>query len=137
MFGLMEGASRRPFDLFNTFPSLFAEEGWSEYPLMNVWAGADELVVTSELPGIDPGKIDVSVSGDTLTISGEREMENSKDDRSWLRRERLSGSFTRSLKLPYHIDAAKVRAEYSLGVLKLLLPRVEEEKPRKIVVTVS
>lgn len=137
MFGLSEWMGRRPFDLISAFPSLFEEEGFGEFPLLNLWAGDEEMEVTAELPGISPEKLDISVSGDVLTIKGEREITTESKDAEWLRRERIAGSFTRSLKLPFHIAADKVRADYSNGVLRLTLPRVEEEKPRRIAVSVS
>lgn len=103
-----------------------------EFPLVNAWLGEGDIIITAELPGVDPGKVDISVVGDTLTISGSREMESLKDGESYHRQERGHGRFTRSLQLPFHVEANKVEARYDRGILSMTLPRAEADKPRKI-----
>lgn len=103
-----------------------------EVPPVNAWVGESDVVVTAELPGVDPGKVDVSVVGDTLTISGTREAEPLKEGESYHRQERSHGRFTRSLQLPFHVEAGKVDAKYERGILRVTLPRAEADKPRKI-----
>ncbi|MGC9323559.1 MAG: Hsp20/alpha crystallin family protein [Desulfomonilia bacterium] len=104
------------------------------YPALNVYTGDEDVVITSEIPGIDPADIDLSVTGDMLTIKGTRKNPQLKNDERWHRRERGYGNFYRTLKLPYNVDGNKVSADYTRGVLKIVLPRAEADKPRKITV---
>ena len=103
-----------------------------EVPPVNAWVGESDVVVTAELPGVDPSKVDVSVVGDTLTISGARQAEALKEGESYHRQERSHGRFTRSLQLPFHVEADKVEAKYERGILRVTLPRAEADKPRKV-----
>mgnify|MGYP001581998692 CR=1 FL=1 len=103
-----------------------------EVPPVNAWIGEADAVVTAELPGMDLNKMEISVVGDTLTISGAREVEALKEGESYHRQERQCGNFSRSLQLPFHVDADKVKAVYEKGVLNITLPRSEAEMPRKI-----
>jgi HSP20 family protein len=103
-----------------------------EIPAVNAWVGEGDVIVTAELPGVDPGKVDISVVGDTLTIGGSRETAALREGESYHRQERSYGRFTRSLQLPFHVEAGKVEAKYERGVLRITLPRAEEDKPRKI-----
>ena len=102
------------------------------YPAVNIWAGEDDMIVTSEIPGIEPGDIDISVTGDTLTISGSRTPDELKEGEAYHRRERAYGRFNRAVQLPFKVEANKVEARYEKGVLNIVLPRAEEDKPRKI-----
>ncbi|MGA1868004.1 MAG: Hsp20/alpha crystallin family protein [bacterium] len=106
----------------------------TEYPAINIWSGADEALLTAELPGIDAQSIELSISGDTLTLKGERHAEELKDEESYHRQERPYGKFVRSVKLPFVVDSNKVAAEYANGVLKITLPKAESEKQRKITI---
>jgi HSP20 family protein len=94
--------------------------------------GADQAVVTTELPGVDRETIDVSVSGNVLTLKGSRNPEELKEDESYHRRERWHGEFSKTLDLPFDIEVQKVEAKFSKGILTVTLPRAEAEKPRKI-----
>ncbi|MFW6107440.1 MAG: Hsp20/alpha crystallin family protein [bacterium] len=104
------------------------------FPPVNVWTGRDDVVVTAELPGVDPAKIDLAVEGDTLTLSGSRELSSLKEGQSFSRQERPGGAFSRVVQLPFRADPAKVDAEYKKGVLRVTLPRLEEDKPKQITV---
>ena len=103
-----------------------------QYPMINAWVSEDGLIVSADLPGIDPDEIDIAVVGDTLTLSGTRNSEDLPDDSEYYRRERGHGGFTRSLDLPFKVDVDAVEANFVNGVLKLELPRLPEEKPKKI-----
>jgi len=120
----LEGMRRtlRRFDVPSTF----------EFPAINVWASEDNAVVTTEIPGIDPSAIEISVVNDSLTLRGSRQTEDLKEGESYHRRERWSGQFTKTLKLPFAVESGKVEARFSKGVLFISLPRAEAEKPRKI-----
>ena len=103
------------------------------YPLMNVWSSSDGLVIDAELPGVDPKDVDVSVMGDELTIRG-KVLTEADSGETYHRRERPSGEFERTLQLPFRADAGGVKAQYRNGLLRLTVPRSEEEKPRKIAI---
>ncbi|HOK07171.1 MAG TPA: Hsp20/alpha crystallin family protein [Syntrophales bacterium] len=104
------------------------------YPAVNIWAGETGAVVTAELPGMDPEKIDISVLGDTLTIAGSREPEAVGEEDTYHRKERNGGSFTRTLQLPFRIDGEKIEARYEKGILTVTLPRQEADMPKKIAI---
>jgi len=104
------------------------------YPAMNIWTSEDGLNVTTEVPGIQPEDIDISVVGETLTLSGERRPEELQEGARYHRQERGYGKFTRSVQLPFPVDVNKVEATFKNGVLQIALPRAEADKPRKIVV---
>lgn len=103
-----------------------------EFPAINVWASDDNAIVTAELPGTAPDSIEISVVGDSLTMRGSRRPEELKEGESYHRRERWSGQFTKTLELPFQVDAGKVDARFSKGVLNITLLRAEANKPRKI-----
>lgn len=121
--------------LFNRFLGGVNEVSTS-FPAFNVWSNDDGAVLTSELPGVKMEDIDITVSGKEVTVKGARKEEENKDVR-YIRRERPTGEFTRAFELPYQIDAAKVGAKLSNGVLRIDLPRAENDKPRKIAVSVE
>lgn len=104
----------------------------SEFPPVNIWSDDDEIVMTAELPGVNPDDLDISVQNNTVTIRGERKTEKLADESQYIRRERGAGTFTRSFRLPMRVDESKVKAEYRRGILELTLPRAEEDKPKRI-----
>lgn len=104
------------------------------YPAMNIWVAEDDAILTAELPGIDPNDLDISITGDTLTLSGECKPDELPEDAKIHRQERGYGSFTRSFQLPFVVDASKVEADYARGILKVSLPRAEADRPKKIAV---
>ncbi|NTW08198.1 MAG: Hsp20/alpha crystallin family protein [Anaerolineaceae bacterium] len=108
-----------------------------EYPALNVWIGEDSQVISAELPGIQIDDLDINVLGRTLTISGERKPESALEGAEMHRQERPFGKFSRSIELPYPVEAGKVRARLEKGVLTITLPRAEADKPRKIAVKSS
>lgn len=104
------------------------------FPAINVWSNPDETIVAAEVPGVDAQALDLNVMGNTLTISGLRNQTEVSEKEKFLRRERGFGSFTRTVELPYTADSEKVEATYKNGILKIVLPRAEADKPRKITV---
>jgi HSP20 family protein len=99
---------------------------------MNVWSSDDGLVIDAELPGVAPENVDVSVMGDELTLQGKVNAEEPAEGETQHRRERPSGEFSRTLQLPFRADAAGVKAAYRNGVLRITVPKSEDEKPKKI-----
>jgi HSP20 family protein len=105
----------------------------AEFPAINVWRNGNDIILTTELPGIVPEELDISVVGKTLTLRGERAPLGEKEE-TYHRRERWHGRFTRTVQLPFEVNADKVEAKYVKGSLYLTLPRSEEEKPKKIAI---
>jgi HSP20 family protein len=104
------------------------------FPAVNVYAGPDGIAVVAELPGVGKDDLEVQAHRDTLTLRGTRRPAAERDE-AYHRRERGGGPFTRSLQLPYRIDPERIAARLENGVLRLSLPRPEEDKPRRIAVS--
>jgi len=104
------------------------------YPALNIWTSENGLIVTAEVPGSKPEDIDISVVGETLTLSGERRPDELHEGAQYHRQERGYGKFTRSIQLPFPVDVNHVEAIFNNGVLQVSLPRAEADKPKKIVV---
>lgn len=98
---------------------------------MDLFRTGDHFVLNADLPGVDPGSIDISVDNGTLTIKAER-TERSGDNVQWIASERFTGTFMRQLALGEGIDEQAITARYDNGVLSLTLPVAERAKPRKI-----
>jgi HSP20 family protein len=105
------------------------------FPVVNIFTSGDAAVVMAELPGVDPGDMDLSVNGDALTISGERKSGEPAEGETFHRRERRHGKFSRTVALPFGVESGQVDAGFKNGVLTITLPRAEAEKPRKIAIT--
>lgn len=98
---------------------------------MDAYRRGDELVVSFDLPGVDPGTIDLTVQQNTLTIKAERRFEGREGDQV-IAVERPHGAFTRQLFLGDTLDAERLEATYAAGVLTLHIPVTEAAKPRKV-----
>ena len=92
----------------------------------------EAVVVKSATPGVDPEDIDISITGDTLTIKGETKVEEEVEEENYVYRERRYGSFARSLTIPVPIQADEAEAEFEDGILTLTLPKAEEVRPKAI-----
>lgn len=92
----------------------------------------DHWVLTCDLPGVDPGSIDISVEDRILTIRAQRSAQTKKETGDWLIQERATGVFARQLTLGPNVDVENITADYRDGVLTLQLPVAEAAKPRKI-----
>ncbi|RME46461.1 MAG: Hsp20/alpha crystallin family protein, partial [Deltaproteobacteria bacterium] len=106
----------------------------AEFPAVNVWTSDEDVTITAELPGMSQEDLDISVTGDTFTIRGTRKPEEVAEGDLFHRSERWNGSFTRSIQLPFHVDADKAEARFNRGILSVTLPRREADKPKKITV---
>jgi len=102
-------------------------------PAVDVYeSGEDALIVEAYVPGINPHSIDVQVERGVLTIRGQTDAEESSSKRHYVLREHPTGRFTRSLQLPASFTADPTEANYQQGVLRLVFPKAEEAKPRRI-----
>jgi HSP20 family protein len=103
---------------------------------MDLYRDGDHYVMNADLPGIDPGSVDIDVDGQLLTIRAER-TPRSQEGVKWLTRERGAGTFLRQLNLGQGIDTNGISASYENGVLSVVIPVSEAAKPRKISVQSS
>jgi HSP20 family protein len=103
------------------------------FPAVNLYAGQDGVAVVAELPGVEKDDLEIQAHRDTLTLRGTRRPAV-EQDQAYHRRERRSGRFSRTLQLPYRIDPERIEAQLENGVLRLSLPRPEEDKPRRIAI---
>jgi HSP20 family protein len=104
------------------------------FPPANMWETDHELYVEAELPGVQESDLEILVVGNELTIKGNRQQPQCADS-VFHRRERATGPFSRTVRLPVDVDAGKVEASLRSGVLEIKLPKAEAAKPRKIKVT--
>ncbi len=121
-------------------PSMIGEvrgSGRSWGLAVDMYETNDNLVVKASVPGIKPEQLDVTVQGETLTIKGETQDEQEREQGRYHVRERRHGAFSRTLTLPFPIQSDKVQATFENGVLTLSLPKAEEIKPRNIKVQVK
>lgn len=101
------------------------------FPPLNVFEDGDVIRVNAELPGVHPDDLEISVQGNTLLLRGSRRVDG-MDEMNYHRRERVSGEFHKALTLPADINQDAVEARFEHGVLKLVLPKAEHAKPKKI-----
>lgn len=101
-------------------------------PALDVVEHADHFLVECDLPGIEQKDIDITVAGGVLTIKGEKKQESKSEKAKVYRKETWEGSFQRTVSLPATVDAEKVEASYRDGVLRVILPKREEAKTRRI-----
>jgi HSP20 family protein len=118
-------------------PSLFwADGGRGQLPI-DMYQTDNDVVVKASLPGFKPEEVDISVTGDTLTIKGEHQEEQETKDENYFYRERRYGTFSRSIPIPATVKSDKAEAVFEDGVLTLTLPKAEEVKPKQIKVKAS
>jgi HSP20 family protein len=101
-------------------------------PAVDVKESTDQIVVKAEVPGMEAKDINISVTGEVLTIKGEKKSEPEEKEENYHVVERSYGSFSRSLVLPSAVDLDKIEAKYDKGVLTVICPKKEEVKPKAI-----
>jgi HSP20 family protein len=132
------GDMDRLFDRFGngfglpSFPRFFdVESNGASVPAVDVAETDNAYTITAELPGMDEKDIDVTVSGDTITIKGEKKQEKEEKNKNYYVSERSYGMFQRSLALPPGIDRDKIAADFAKGVLTLMLPKSAEAQQQQ------
>jgi len=116
------------------FAKRFSEE-W--LPSVDVSETKDKVLIKAELPGLEPNDVNVSISGNILTIKGEKKKEQEEQDVHHHAVERYHGSFQRAFQLPVDIKTDKVEASFDKGVLTVSLPKAEEAKKKEIEIKVK
>jgi HSP20 family protein len=114
------------------WPMMASSARASEFPLVNIWLNANEAVLTTEIPGIDAKSVEISVAGKTVSLRGSRDPEPESKDRTYHRRERWYGQFSKTIELPFNVEGEAVEAKFRKGVLYVTLPKAQAEKPRTI-----
>ena len=104
---------------------------------VDLWETNDAYHLRADLPGMTPESIDINVTSDTVSFSGEGKGQTDVTSEGWLRQERRVGKFQRAFTLPVQIDPDKVTANFDHGVLELVLPKADQVKPRSIKVNAN
>lgn len=113
------------------------DRGVGFVPTFDVKETKDGYLFRADLPGVKEQDLDISLTGNRLTVAGKREMEHEEQGETWYAFERSYGNFTRSFTLPEDVSSGDVRADLKDGVLTLVLPKRPEAQPKKISVTSS
>ena len=108
-----------------------ATSGLGAFPPINLFQQGHDFIAVVELPGVAANDLSVEAKDNSIRLSGKKQIEYG-DKVSWHRRERIAGSFDRTITLPVRIEPDNIKAEYRDGVLALFIPRAESEKPRAI-----
>ncbi len=116
---------------------IFRREAREWYPVIDCFIKNNQFVLHADLPGVDPKNVDISLTGNMLTIKGERKAEYDEKKEGYLFHETSYGTFERTLELPEGLDVNKVRANYRNGILELTMPAKAEVLPKKIKVEVE
>lgn len=106
-------------------------------PSLDVSETRDNFVVKAEVPGIDAKDIDISLTGDVLTIKGEKRQEKEEKEEDYHLVERSYGSFSRSVRLPAEVESNKIKASYKNGILNITLPKSEKVKAKEVKIKVE
>lgn len=101
-------------------------------PAVDVYEDKNNVIVETQLAGVDPEKVDISVENDVLSIKGESEKKSEVEEKNYYRKEIRRGSFYRSVPLPAHVVGEKASASAEDGVLKVVIPKALETKPKTI-----
>lgn len=126
---------RREMDRLVNYEWAPLVRGTAAFPPVNVWENEKGLVLTAEIPGLDPSQLDVSLEKDSLTISGGRAGGSTETpEENFVRRERWFEPFKRTVELPFDVDPEKCDASYEKGVLTVRLERRPELQPKKLTI---
>lgn len=101
---------------------------------IDAWQDENSLLLTVDVPGIDPEKLEITVTEDKVTLKGERPVRELGDNQQWLLQEAQAGEFERTLKLPFEVDPEQTEATCEHGVLSLTLQRPQQQRPHKVTV---
>ncbi len=122
----VQGEMNRLFDGFGT------SRQSTVYPPVNFWVGQDSIVMRAELPGLSQDDIEITVKDTMISIRGSYPDHDADEEAAWHRRERPKGTFSRSVELPFRINADHIDARFEHGVLTVEMQRPEDDKPKRI-----
>jgi HSP20 family protein len=121
--------------LFESLDPFESARQVQQYPPLNLYDSGDRYVLSAQLPGITPADIELTITGETLTLRGERKRAEGVTEENYRRRERPMGRWARTITLPDRVESALVGATFADGILTVTLPKAESAKPRHITVT--
>jgi HSP20 family protein len=131
MMSLRQAMDRLFEDSFVRPSRMWPESRVGDVPV-DMYQTASDVVIRASLPGIDPEEIDISITGDTVTIKGEHREEKEVKEENYFRKEHSYGAFSRTVPIPVAVQSDKAEAVFDKGMLTLTLPRSEKEKPKQI-----
>ncbi|MDL2328241.1 Hsp20/alpha crystallin family protein [Desulfosarcina sp. OttesenSCG-928-A07] len=142
LFGAPYKRLGTPFDEFDTMRQLgrllgaatgrTASPDAGVFPAINISEDTDNYYISAELPGVKAADLDLNVTANQLTLAGDRKISEEAEDVRYHRREREAGHFSRAIALPGDIDAGRVTARMTDGVLAVTVPKAEKAKPRQV-----
>ena len=106
----------------------------NRYPPLNIYDTGDRYILSVQLPGLAPGDIDLTITGESLTLRGERKRAEGVREESYRRQERPVGRWSRTITLPERVECSQVDASFADGILTVSVPKAESSKPRQIMV---
>jgi HSP20 family protein len=131
-------------EMDNLFDRFFGDMPWlgrsmprQFFPAFDISENDNDFVVKAELPGVDPKEVDINLTGNLLTIKGEKKDEGEETRENFHRVERSYGSFSRSFQLPCEVLEDKIEAQYKNGVLDLRIPKAEKAKRKSVKIEVK
>jgi HSP20 family protein len=104
---------------------------------VDLYEKGNNIVAEMNISGIDPEKVDITIEGDYLRVHGSREEEKEEEQKQFYSKEICRGSFERTIHIPENIDETQVEAEYTNGILKVIMPKTEKEEKEKIKIKVK
>lgn len=135
LMALQERMNKLFDETFSRGPQEVGAGTWS--PPVDILEQGDAIILKMEIPEVDQKAIDIKVEGNALSIKGERQLQAGPKQEHYLRLERPYGTFSRSFSLPTTVDVEKVKASHNDGILRIILPKKEETKPKQIKVEVD
>jgi HSP20 family protein len=131
-----EDAFRRPFSLFN-HPLMRFSQAEEVVPSIDILEDKGDIVVKAELPGVKKEDIDITLTDDTITISGEKKKEEEVKKKDYYRYESSYGSFCRTFSLPSEVQSDKAKTKMKDGILEIRIPKTEEAKKKEVKVKIE
>ena len=114
--------------------SFYTDQKKEWQPVVDIIKKDGKVIVTAELPGINKENISIDVNEDVLTLKGERKYEKEEKEADYYKKERVTGSFSRSFVLPSGVSTEEIIAEYKDGILKIEIPEAKKEKAKQITI---
>ncbi|MDY6824003.1 MAG: Hsp20/alpha crystallin family protein [Thermodesulfobacteriota bacterium] len=134
-FSELEQLRNRLDNIWTSFRSMpYKAPAAGVFPAVNLTENRDNYYLRAELPGVTADNIDIQTANNTVTIAGERMLQQADEKARYHRRERDAGRFSRSFKLPGSINSDKIEAKLNDGILTLIIPKAEAAKPRQITI---
>jgi HSP20 family protein len=123
--------------LFERLDPIQSKRQSHRYPPLNLYDAADRYILSVQLPGMAPSDIELTITGETLTLCGERKRAEDVKEDGYRRQERPMGRWSRTITLPDRVESTQVGASFADGILTVTFPKAEGSQPRQITVTAA